>query len=721
MSRICSGAKLPVAVVTFCAATVGISSGEIIYVKADATGTNDGTSWPDAYVHLQDGLARARAGDQIWVGEGAYRPDQGQDQTPGDRAATFRQSAAIELYGGFAGDEQTLEQRAGLFDDTVLSGDLAENDEPNFVNREENSFHVVFADTDSQTPFVVDGLRIVGGNAMDAPDDKGGGGILVLSGRAELRNCTFADNEGEYGGGVGIGGWDSDRVVAALEVCQFEDNRAVGGGGLSLGGAREAEIEISGCAFRRNVGGWGGGLTIGFYSPPTIVLRDCIFEENTATDEYPMLSGGGAISSGDQFSAVNCTFRSNQAANGGAVYRSGRGDHTVLQGCVFVDNVAKTTEHIACGGAVYFWEGRFTVRDCTFSGNSIEVPPVEHYEAAGGALCCNQVGWGLVIDCTFTDNSSSHDGGAVFNWWCKPWYVNCVFIGNSAHGDDNRFGGGAVFNNQYANARIINSIFVGNSATGTSPWSGGGAVHNALDSWPIIANSTFVANEASSRGGGILTTWDSVARVRNCILWSNTAGAESGERAQIDDEGGDSESRLDYCCVEGWTGALGGAANFGDDPLLVDLLGPDGDPGTGDEDLHLAPGSPCIDRGLNWRVLRDRNDVDGDGDTDERIPFDLDGEGRFFDDPNTPDAACGDTAIVDLGAYEVGGTGPQPCYPDLTGDGSIDLDDVYCLLDSYGLDYTDPGFNPICDLDVDGATGLGDLAELLSHYGATCP
>jgi hypothetical protein len=166
---------------------------------------------------------------------------------------------------------------------------------------------------------------------------------------------------------------------------------------------------------------------------------------------------------------------------------------------------------------------------------------------------------------------------------------------------------------------------------------------------------------------------------------------------------------------------LGGIGNFGDDPLFVDAIGPDGLAGTGDEDLHLAPGSPCIDRGQNWRVAFDRPDIDNDGNTNERIPFDLDWEGRFFNDPNTPDNACDEAAPVDLGAYEVGGTGPLPCLCDLTGDRAVDLADLGCLLASYGAGHADPDFNPQCDLDCDGTVALADLAELLGHYGDVCP
>jgi hypothetical protein len=43
-------------------------------------------------------------------------------------------------------------------------------------------------------------------------------------------------------------------------------------------------------------------------------------------------------------------------------------------------------------------------------------------------------------------------------------------------------------------------------------------------------------------------------------------------------------------------------------------------------------------------------DLDGDGDTAEITPLDLDGNPRFADDPNTPDAGCGAPVVVDIGA-----------------------------------------------------------------------
>ena len=53
--------------------------GKIIYVDADATGLNDGSSWQNAYNYLQDALANAKSATkpvEIRVAQGIYKPDE---------------------------------------------------------------------------------------------------------------------------------------------------------------------------------------------------------------------------------------------------------------------------------------------------------------------------------------------------------------------------------------------------------------------------------------------------------------------------------------------------------------------------------------------------------------------------------------------------------------------------------------------------------------------
>ncbi|MBP6680182.1 MAG: hypothetical protein KA166_03260, partial [Saprospiraceae bacterium] len=66
---------------------------DIIYVKKDATGNNDGSSWSNAYTNLQDALLTGCAcggTTQIWVAAGTYYPDEGTGQTNNSRTSSFQ-------------------------------------------------------------------------------------------------------------------------------------------------------------------------------------------------------------------------------------------------------------------------------------------------------------------------------------------------------------------------------------------------------------------------------------------------------------------------------------------------------------------------------------------------------------------------------------------------------------------------------------------------------
>jgi hypothetical protein len=71
-----------------------------------------------------------------------------------------------------------------------------------------------------------------------------------------------------------------------------------------------------------------------------------------------------------------------------------------------------------------------------------------------------------------------------------------------------------------------------------------------------------------------------------------------------------------------------------------------------DGDYHLRADSRCIDAGKNMVLPGDTTDLDGDGNTAEPIPCDLEGACRCIDYGSVPDTGSGTPPIVDMGAYE---------------------------------------------------------------------
>jgi len=58
------------------------------------------------------------------------------------------------------------------------------------------------------------------------------------------------------------------------------------------------------------------------------------------------------------------------------------------------------------------------------------------------------------------------------------------------------------------------------------------------------------------------------------------------------------------------------------------------------------------DAGSNALVPADVNDVDGDGNTSEPTPLDLDLTARFVEDLLAPNVGVGTPPLVDMGCYE---------------------------------------------------------------------
>ena len=649
---------------------------QILYVDDDAPPGGDGLSWDTPFKCLQDALYTA-AGDpsitEIRVAQGTYKPDQDEagNVTPGDREATFQLMSGLALKGGYAGiTEPDPDERDVELYETVLSGDLAGNDAPDFENYDENSYHVVTV-SDTDATVMLDGCTVTSGSATgEASDDQRGGGLYCRDATVALADCTVAANRASIlsGGGVFAQG---GRIT--FSGCTIRDNRATSfGGGVS---ARYADLVwFEGCALTGNQAGAGGAIDT--------------------------LHCGSTV-------LTNCSFTANYAGNVGAGVFASVVAHLFVSNCEFVGNYC-TDSAIPWGAGMAVRESRGTIQHCTFRENWTCANYSWDEDTYASSAGLSVKGGVTVANCLFVENSSTSEvetaeasgGAASFGDQTKVY--NCTFVGNRTNNmvGPTSAGGAVLF---LGSATLTDCAFIGNAAEGNT---GTGGAAYVLEGVPTLTNCTFTANTASECGG-LWATPDT--RLTNCIAWGNSDNGGTGESAQVF-----GTPIVNYCCIEGWTGDLGGVGNIGDDPLFVDPDGPDDIFGTEDDDVRLLSGSPCIDAGCNGALPRDWADLDDDSDTRETTPLDLDGEGRFFDDPNAPDAGCRCPPIADMGAYEFGGTGPQPCPGDLDCDRVVSHADLGILLAAWHNSAEG-------DLNCDGFTDHADLGILLANWGTSCP
>lgn len=177
-------------VMGFLAPLAAAAAGNTYYVDADASGSNNDSSWANAYTKLQDALTVAVNGDSIWIAEGVYYRDEGTNQTNNDQNISFRPKAGVQLYGGFdpTTGADTFAERNWQQYQTIFSGDIDQNDtnktgdvvtSTNGITGA-NSYHVFYLDGQVAaitSSTVLDGLVITAGAAMTNFPNDGGGGL----------------------------------------------------------------------------------------------------------------------------------------------------------------------------------------------------------------------------------------------------------------------------------------------------------------------------------------------------------------------------------------------------------------------------------------------------------------------------------------------------------------------------------------------------------------
>lgn len=356
----------------------------VLYVDADATGGNAGSSWADAFTKLQyalDWAAVCSGVTQVWVAEGIYTP--GIDAVVTDRSETFQLLSSVAIYGGFLGGETDLSGRDWEANVTVLSGDIGAPGDST-----DNCYHVVTASgTDASA--LLDGFTITGGNAdasVTAPapalsesyeyEEISRDIKPTLSGSSVTGSRIITAWIDTHGGGVkNVGGSPTLRNLV------ISGNYAADGGGMYNDSGSPLLVNVR---FLDNTGIWGGAVHNWDDGAPTFV--NVLFRGNSAD------FGGGLYNNWSDAELVNVTMFDNDAYRGGGMYNNFSNPalvNTILWGDLAQDagheiyNASATAEIsysliAGCGGSLS-WDPSVG----SDGGSNIDADPMFMDESAG--------------------------------------------------------------------------------------------------------------------------------------------------------------------------------------------------------------------------------------------------------------------------------------------------------------------------------------------------
>lgn len=350
---------------------VADASAAVRYVKVGATG--DGSSWLQASGSIQDMIDASQAGDEVWIAAGTYKPERLLKSNK-DRSYAFVLKDGVALYGGFAGHEASLSNRARgerpweFQSETVLSAEngepdvwerhlaegssyrytwLADGDNLEVVGTSDNYNHVLYADGVLAQPTVVSGLTLRGACA-NVWNVKAAGGALYAAGNVQLSECQILENSAyftaqsttgasdTYGGAVCLQGTEG----AAITDCYFARNYCHSKWGNSWGGAVYAKNTlIARCEFTDCVSLDNGGAVVLVGG----TLEDCLF-----TDCYAA-TGGAVLNAG---TATGNTVYDCRALLGGGIYNQGTASYNLVAGC-YADAIEFGAELGGQGGGIY--------------------------------------------------------------------------------------------------------------------------------------------------------------------------------------------------------------------------------------------------------------------------------------------------------------------------------------------------------------------------------
>ena len=469
-------------------------------------------------------------------------------------------------------------------------------------------------DPRSATFVLADGVRLMGGFS-GAPGTENDRSVqdwerypTVLSG--DIDSNDIVDARGVVTDVENIEGENAYHVVYARNVAQAHLNGFIISAGSTLGSFDFQEsvgagvyiwashVAITNSLIIANYVNLNSGAGMMVQSGSSVTMKHVTFESN----KTPWAGGGLDNRADSEVVLENVTFENNGGYWGGGMYNAGK---ALLRNVVFSNN--RGVE----GGGMYNKSSDSTLDHVTFMGN----------QGSGMAIDDSSP---TLIDVAFRMNHAINGGGAVIIGDSQPVLINASFVANQAEK------GGGVYSANGGSPMLVNATFVGNRGDA------GKAIYNENNA------STLINVTIAGQGTAAVYNHHSQLAIYNSIFWTNQAPAIINANESVATI---QHTLLQDGCPDG--------ADCSDIFLAVDpMFVRTPDPGDRSWDtlddndygnLQLKTESPAINMGDNQALPRDIFDLDGDGDVDEPIPFDMNGYPRIVE------------GTVDLGAYEAYG------------------------------------------------------------------
>jgi len=309
------------------------------FVDIDASGSNDGSSWTNAFTSFQSALDAASSGDYIWVAEGTYKPSSAYDLTNTSRYYHFRMIEGVEIYGGFAGTEVLPSERTdygvGGANETILSGDIG-----TVGNNSDNTYHVFYHPDGIglTSSAVLDGFTITGGNANGSTIHYEGGGMRNVNSSPYIENSSFTSNYGGEGGVV-----YNDNSSPNFENCDLSNNNGGQGGVVFNWGSSP---EFTNCNLSNN-SALGSVSMNKFSSTPS--YTNCLFSNNSSSTAHYFNGSSGTF--------INCTLADNSSgSDGSALYvtNSSSNPATIIKNTI-IWGTTTTNIYLAAGNSIEYY------------------------------------------------------------------------------------------------------------------------------------------------------------------------------------------------------------------------------------------------------------------------------------------------------------------------------------------------------------------------------